>query len=65
MFAMTSAMFVLGLVAVVLKTSLEYQQVTRMLSSSGDSSWSIHRINVVTAVGATTSCIIVSEFYFP
>jgi hypothetical protein len=61
MLVMTSVMFGLGFVAIALKTSLEYQQFTRLLNLSGSSSWSIHRINVVTAVGATTVCIIVGQ----
>jgi hypothetical protein len=64
MLAVTSAMFFLGLVVIVLKTSLEYQQFSRLLSPSGGSSWSIRQMNVLTAVGATTTCIIVSNSFF-
>jgi hypothetical protein len=55
-------MFALVLMALVLDTSLCFQQFARELSSfgsSGGSMWSARRINVTTAVGATIACIIV------
>jgi len=62
MLVATTAMFALVLMALVLDTSLGFQQFARELSSfgsSGGSLWSTRRINVTTAVGATIACIIV------
>jgi hypothetical protein len=58
MLAVTTTMFALGLIALVLQTSLSYQQFAQMFSSSSTSLWSAHRIGVVTAVIATIARII-------
>ena len=60
--AMTT-MFTLGLIALVLQTSLSYQQFAQMFSSSSASLWSTHRIGVVTAVIATIARINVSASF--
>jgi hypothetical protein len=58
MLTVTTTMFALGLIALVLQTSLSYQQFAQMFSSSSTSLWSAHRIGVVTAVIATIARII-------
>ncbi|KAH9979594.1 hypothetical protein BGW80DRAFT_1279152 [Lactifluus volemus] len=58
MLIITSAMFILGLVTIVLNTSLEYQQFKRSFSQPGGSPWPIHSTSVITAVSAATSCVI-------
>jgi hypothetical protein len=63
MLIITSAMFILGLVTIVLKTSLEYQQFTRFFSQPGGSPWPIHSISIITAVSAATSCVIVRTIF--
>ena len=63
MLTVTTAMFMLGLIALVLQTSLSYQQFAQMFSSSSASLWSTHRIGVVTAVIATIARIIVSASF--
>jgi hypothetical protein len=63
MLAVTTTMFALGLIALVLQTSLSYQQFAQMFSSSSTSLWSAHRIGVVTAVIATIARIIVSASF--
>ena len=63
MLTVTTSMFALGLIALVLQTSLSYQQFAQMFSSSGTSLWSTYRIGVVTAVIATIARIIVSASF--
>ncbi|KAI0300036.1 hypothetical protein B0F90DRAFT_1726140 [Multifurca ochricompacta] len=58
MLFITSVMFVLGLIALVLKTFLDFQQFTRLLSPSSSSLWSLRSTNIVTAVSATLARII-------
>jgi len=58
MLTITSLMFALGLIALVLQTSLSYQQFAQMFNSSSTSLWSAHRTSVVTAVVATIARII-------
>jgi hypothetical protein len=67
MFVVTTAMFALGLTALALDTTLAFQQFARELSpfsapgsASSSPSWSVRRANIVTAVGATIACTIVS-----
>jgi hypothetical protein len=64
MLIITSAMFILGLVTIVLNTSLEYQQFKRSFSQPGGSPWPIHSTSVITAVSAATSCVIVRNDFF-
>jgi len=61
MLVATTALFGLGLIALVLDTTLAYQQFTReigLFASSSGSLWSTRRTNITTAVGATITCII-------
>jgi hypothetical protein len=67
MFVVTTAMFALGLTALALDTTLAFQRFARELSpfsapgsASSSPSWSVRRANIVTAVGATIACTIVS-----
>ena len=60
MLVVTTAMFALGLIALVLNTELSYQQFTLLLDSSSPSLWSARRTSITTAVGATLVCTIVS-----
>jgi hypothetical protein len=67
MLVATTALFGLGLIALVLDTSLAYQQFTReigLFGSSSGSLWSTRRTNITTSVGATITCIIVSPSIF-
>jgi hypothetical protein len=63
MLTVTTVMFALGLIALVLQTTLSYQQFAQMFNSSSTSLWSAHRTNVVTAVVATIARIIVSDSF--
>ncbi|KAI0259774.1 hypothetical protein BC834DRAFT_1035748 [Gloeopeniophorella convolvens] len=58
MLCVTSTMFILGLVALVLETTLGLQQIIIQLNPSSGSIWSSHRTDVVIAVGATITRII-------
>jgi hypothetical protein len=53
MLTVTSTMFALGLIALVLQTSLSYQHFDGLFNSSSTTLWSAHRTGVVTAVVAT------------
>jgi len=65
MLVMTTATFALGIIALVLETSLAYQQFTLEVIPSSSSLWSARRTNVIMAVGATIACTIVSTSSFP
>ncbi|KAH9956019.1 hypothetical protein BC827DRAFT_1234415 [Russula dissimulans] len=58
MLVMTTATFALGITALVLETSLAYQQFALELIPSSRSLWSARRTNVIMAVGATIACVI-------
>ena len=60
MLVATTAMFALGLIALVLNTELSYQQFTLDFDPSGGELWSAHRTSITTAVGAILTCMIVS-----
>jgi len=60
MLIVTTATFALGLIALVLETSLAFQQFGRELSPSSSSLWSTRRTNVVAAVCATITYLVVS-----
>jgi hypothetical protein len=53
MLVVSTATFALGLIALVLETSLAFQQFAHQLSPSSGSLWSPRRTNVVVAVCAT------------
>lgn len=63
MLAVTSTMFALGLIALVLQTSLSYQQLAGLFGSSSTSLWSAHRTGVVTAVIATIARFVVGTSF--
>ena len=69
MLVVTTAMFALGLIALVLETSLAFQQFAHQLGSSSSSLWSARRTNVVAAICATITYFVVSAasllFSFP
>ncbi|KAI0300032.1 hypothetical protein B0F90DRAFT_1817829 [Multifurca ochricompacta] len=53
MLGMTTFMFILGLIALVLETVLGFQQMKLFLDPTSSGIWSSSRTNVVIAVGAT------------
>ncbi|KAN0129144.1 hypothetical protein V8E53_013015 [Lactarius tabidus] len=53
MFGTTTFMFALGIIALVLETTLGFQQMQLMLNPDASGIWSSYRTNVVIAVGAT------------
>ena len=65
MLVVSTATFVLGLIALVLETSLAYQQFTHELSPSNSSVWSARHTNVVAAVCATITYLVVSATSLP
>ena len=60
MLVVSTATFVLGLIALVLETSLAFQQFSHELSPSSSSLWSARHTNVVAAVCATITYLVVS-----
>jgi hypothetical protein len=60
MLVVSTVTFVLGLIALVLETSLAFQNFARELGSSNGSLWSTHRTNVVVALCATITYLVVS-----
>jgi hypothetical protein len=60
MLVVSNVTFVLGLIALVLETSLAFQNFARELSSPNSSLWSTHRTNVVVALCATITYLVVS-----
>ena len=63
MVTVTSTMFALGLISLVLQTSLNYQHFTSLFDSSNTSLWSAHRTAVTTAVVATIARFIVGAYF--
>jgi len=53
MFGITTFMFVLGIIALVLETALGFQQMQLFLNPSASNVWSSYQTNVIIAVGAT------------
>jgi hypothetical protein len=60
MLVVSTATFALGLVALVLETSLAFQQFAHQLNPSSSSLWSARRTNVIAAVCATITYLVVS-----
>ncbi|KAN0103693.1 hypothetical protein V8E52_011718 [Russula decolorans] len=58
MLVVSTVTFVLGLIALVLETSLAFQNFARELGSSNGSLWSTHRTNVVVALCATITYLV-------
>ena len=52
-------MFALGLIALVLETALEFQQMKLFLDPTSDGIWSSTNTNIIIAVGATITRIMV------
>ncbi len=59
MFGVTTFMFILGIIALVLETALGFQQMTLFLNPSSGSVWSSYQTNVIIAVGATITRLMV------
>jgi hypothetical protein len=59
MFSITTFMFVLGLVALVLETALGFQQIQLFLDPTSGGIWSSNHSNVIIAVGATITRVMV------
>ena len=60
MLVVSTATFALGLIALVLETSLAFQQFAHELGSSSGSLWSPRRTNVIAAVCTTITYFVVS-----
>jgi len=58
MFGITTFMFVLGLIALVLSTTLGFQQMQLLLDSTSGEIWSSTKTNIIIAVGATMTRIV-------
>ncbi|KAH9976984.1 hypothetical protein BJV74DRAFT_861534 [Russula compacta] len=58
MLVVTTTMFALGLAALVLQTSLSYQQFTLTFNPSSTSLWSPRYTDIITTAGAIIACII-------
>src|ERR1700677_2930019 len=59
MFGTTTFMFILGIIALVLETTLGFQQMQLFLNPDASGVWSSYRTNVVIAVGATITRLMV------
>ena len=60
MLVVSTSTFALGLIALVLETSLAFQNFAREVGSKSSSLWSTHRTNVVVALCATITYLVVS-----
>jgi hypothetical protein len=65
MFGITTFMFVLGIIALVLETALGFQQMQLFLNPSGTNVWSSYHINVIIAVGGTITRLMVRSHSIP
>ena len=52
-------MFILGIIALVLETALGFQQMQLFLDPSASNIWSSYHTNVIIAVGATITRLMV------
>jgi hypothetical protein len=59
MFGITTFMFILGVIAMVLETALGFQQMQLFLDPTSGNVWSSNRTNVIIAVGATITRMMV------
>lgn len=59
MFGITTFMFILGIIAMVLETALGFQQMQLFLDPTSGNVWSSNRTNVIVAVGATITRLMV------
>jgi hypothetical protein len=60
MLVISTATFALGLIALVLETSLAFQQFAHELGSSSGSLWSPRRTNVIATICTTITYFVVS-----
>ena len=59
MFGITTFMFILGIIVMVLETALGFQQMQLFLDPMSGNVWSSNRTNVIIAVGATITRMMV------
>jgi hypothetical protein len=59
MFGTTTFMFILGIIILALQTTLEFQQMQLLVNPTAPGLWSSYRTNVVIAVGATATRLMV------
>jgi hypothetical protein len=59
MFGITTFMFALGIIALVLETAFGFQQMQLFLDPTTTNVWSSYRTNVIIAVGATITRLMV------
>jgi hypothetical protein len=59
MLGITTLMFILGLVALVLETALGFQQMHLILDQTSGGIWSSTRTNIIIAIGATITRVMV------
>ena len=64
MFGITTFMFVLGIIALVLETALGFQQMQLFLNPSASNVWSSYHTNVIIAVGGTIARLMVRSLAF-
>jgi hypothetical protein len=64
MFGITTFMFVLGIIALVLETAFGFQQMQLFLDPTAGNVWSSARTNVIIAVGATITRLMVRSARF-
>jgi hypothetical protein len=62
MFGITTFMFILGIIAMVLETALGFQQMQLFLDPTSGNVWSSNRTNVIVAVGATITRLMVRSY---
>ena len=62
MFGVTTFMFVLGIIALVLETALGFQQMRLFLDPSASNVWSSYHTNIIIAVGATITRLMVRSY---
>jgi hypothetical protein len=55
-------MFILGIIAMVLETALGFQQMQLFLDPTSGNVWSSNRTNVIVAVGATITRLMVRSY---
>jgi hypothetical protein len=59
MLRITTFIFILGVIALVLQTTLGFQQMQLLLKPPASGLWSSYRTNVIIAVGATITRLMV------
>ena len=59
MFGITTFMFFLGIITLVLETALGFQEMQLFLDPTAGNVWSSYRTNIIIAVGATFTRLMV------